>query len=68
MTWGFPDGPVVKNLLARQEMWVQFLGGSERSPGGGHATHSSVLAEIISWTEEPVGLQCTRLESRTGLK
>ena len=31
--------------------------GSERSPGGGHATHSSVLAWRIPWTEEPGGLQ-----------
>ena len=27
--------------------------GSERSPGGGNATHSSILAWKISWTEEP---------------
>ena len=24
--WGFPDGSVVKNLPAMQEMWVQSLG------------------------------------------
>ena len=29
---------------------------SERSPGGGHATHSSILASKIPWTEE-----CDRL-------
>ena len=28
-----------------------------RSPGGGVATHSSILAWRISWTEEPGGLQ-----------
>ena len=28
-----------------------------RSPGGGHATHSSILAWRIPWTEEPGGLQ-----------
>ena len=27
------------------------------SPGGGHATHSSILAWRIPWTEEPRGLQ-----------
>ena len=27
--------------------------GSGRSPGGGNATHSSILAWKISWTEEP---------------
>ena len=31
--------------------------GSERSLGGGHATHSSILAWRIPWTEEPGGLQ-----------
>ena len=28
-----------------------------RSPGGGQATHSSILAWRIPWTEEPGGLQ-----------
>ena len=27
--------------------------GSGRSPGGGHATHSSILAWRIPWTKEP---------------
>ena len=32
--------------------------GSERSPGEGNgATHSSILAWKIPWTEEPGGLQ-----------
>ena len=31
--------------------------GSGRSSGGGNATHSSILAGIIPWTEEPGGLQ-----------
>ena len=31
--------------------------GSERSPGEGTATHSSILAWRILWTEEPGGLQ-----------
>jgi len=29
---------------------------SGRSPGGGHATHSSILAWRLPWTEEPGGL------------
>ena len=33
--------------------------GSERSSGEGMATHSSVLAWRIPWTEEPGGLQST---------
>ena len=28
-----------------------------RSPGGGNGNHSSILAGIIPWTEEPGGLQ-----------
>ena len=31
--------------------------GSGRSPGEGMATHSSILAWEIPWTEEPGGLQ-----------
>ena len=31
--------------------------GSGRSPGGGHGTHSSILAWRIPWTEEPGRLQ-----------
>ena len=31
--------------------------GSGRSPGGGQATLSSILAWRIPWTEEPHGLQ-----------
>ena len=31
--------------------------GSERSPEEEMATHSSILAEKIPWTEEPDGLQ-----------
>jgi len=36
---------------------VGSIPGSGRSPGGGHAIHSSILAWRISWTEEPGGLQ-----------
>ena len=31
--------------------------GSGRPPGGGHETHSSILAWRIPWTEESGGLQ-----------
>ena len=34
--------------------WIPGLG---RSPGGGHTTHSSILAWKTPWTEEPGGLQ-----------
>ena len=56
---GFPGGSVVKNLPAMQgpqEMRVQSLGGEDPLEEG-MASHSSILARRISWTEEPGGLQ-----------
>ena len=53
---GFASGSVVKNLPAMQETWVQSLGG-ENPLEEGIATHSSILAWKIPWTEEPGGLQ-----------
>ena len=49
---------IVKNLPAMQETQVQSLG-QEDPLEKGTATHSSVLALRIPWTEEPVGLQST---------
>ena len=46
----------VKNLPAIQETWVQPLG-QEDPLEKGMATHCSILAWEISWTEEPSGLQ-----------
>ena len=46
---------LVKNPPAMQEMPVQFLGW-EGSLEEGMATHSSILAWRIPWTEEPGGL------------
>ena len=46
----------VKNPPAMQETWVQSLG-QEDSPEEGMATHSSILAWRIPWTEEPDRLQ-----------
>ena len=46
----------VKNLLAMQETWVRSLGW-EDPPEEGMATHPSILAWRIPWTEEPGGLQ-----------
>ena len=40
----------------QQEIWVQSLG-EEDSLEKEMATHSSILAGKIPWTEEPVGLQ-----------
>ena len=39
--------------------------GSGRSPGGGRATHSSMLAWRIPWIEEPGGLQSMELQRVT---
>ena len=47
---------MVKNLPAMQEAYVQSLG-REDPLEEEMATHSSILAWEISWTEEPGGLQ-----------
>ena len=46
---------MVKNLLAMQESQLQSLG-REDPLEKGMASHSSILAGRISWTEEPGGL------------
>ena len=46
---------LVKKPPAMQETWVQSLG-DEDTPEEGMATHSSILAWRIPWTEEPGGL------------
>jgi len=57
---------VVKNLPAnagdiRDAGLIPRLG---RSPGGGHATHSTILAWSIPWTEEPGRLSVHRVVKR----
>ena len=47
---------MVKNLPAMQETWVRPLGWEDPLEKE-MATHSSILAWEISWTEEPGGLQ-----------
>ena len=47
---------IVKNLPAMQETQVRPLG-QEDPLEEGMATHSSILAWEIPWTEEPGGLQ-----------
>ena len=53
---GFPVPQMVKNLPAMQETQVRSLG-QEDPLEKGMATHCSVLAWRIPWTEEPGGLQ-----------
>ena len=54
-------GSVVKNLPAMQETLVQSLG-QEDPLEKGMATHSSILAWRIPWTEEHSGLQSMGLQ------
>ena len=52
-TWGFPRGSAVKNLPVMEKTQET----SGRFPGGGMATHSSILAWSIPWKEESGRLQ-----------
>ena len=61
MFWGFPDVSVVRNLPAMQETQVQFLC-LEDPLEKEMATHSSVLAWKIPWTEETGRIQFMRLQ------
>ena len=54
--WFLPVSQIVKNLPAVWETWVQSLGWEDPLEKG-MATHSSILAWRILWTEEPAGLQ-----------
>ena len=60
---------MVKNLPAMEETWVQSLGWEDPLEKG-VATHSSVLAWRVPWTEGPgtvhsAAKSCTRLSSFT---
>ena len=52
---------LVKDLPAKEETWVRSLG-REDPLEKGMATHSSILARRVPWTEEPGGLQLMRLQ------
>ena len=58
---GFAGGSVVKNPSAKQEAQVQSLGGEDALEEG-LATHSSMHAWRIPWTEGPGGLQSMGLQ------
>ena len=51
----------MKNLLASAETWVRSLGWEDPLQKE-MATHSSILAWEISWTEEPGRLQYMGLQ------
>ena len=59
--WSSQVAQRVKNLPAMQETWVWPLG-REDPLEEGMATHSSILAWRIPWTEEPCGLQSIGLQ------
>ena len=61
---GFLVAQMVKNLLAVQETQVPSLGWEDPLEEG-VATHSSILAWRIPWTEEPGGLQPMGLQRDT---
>ena len=52
---------MVKHLPTMLETWVQYLGWEDPLEEG-MATHSSVLAWKIPWSEEPGRLQSTGLQ------
>ena len=58
---GFPGGSMVKNPPANagDTRDMGLIPGSGRSPGGGKATCSSILAWRIPWIEEPGRLWST---------
>ena len=64
---GFPSGSVVKNPSAMQETQVQSLD-REDPLEEGMATHSSILAWRIPWTEQSGGLQSIGSQSWTRFK
>ena len=59
--WASLVAQMVGNLPAIQEMQIQSLG-QEDPLEKGMATHSSILAWKIPWTEEPGGLQSMGLQ------
>ena len=63
LPWGFPGGLVVKNLPANAGD-TGLIPGLGRSPGEETATHSSILALEIPWTDELGGVQSIGLQNR----
>ena len=57
---------MVKNLPTMKEIWIRSLGGEDPLEEG-MATHSSIPAQRIPWTEEPNGLQSMGSQSQIRL-
>ena len=64
LSWASLVAQLVKNLPAMWETWVQSLGWEDPREEG-MATHPSILAWRIPWTEEPGGLQSMGSQSDT---
>ena len=64
--WDSLVAQMVKNLPAVRQTWVRSLGWEDPLEEG-MATHSSILAWRIPWTEEPGGLQSKGSQSQTQL-
>ena len=64
--WASVVVQLVQNPPAMQDTWVQSLGWEDPLEKG-KATHSSILAWGVPWTEEPDGLQSMWLQSQTQL-
>ena len=60
-SWASLVAQMVKNPPTMQETWVQSLGWEDPLEEG-TATHFSILAWKIPWTEEPCGLQSMGLQ------
>ena len=60
-TWASLVAQMVKNLPAMQETWVRSLDWEDPLEKG-MASHSSILAWKIPWTEESGGLQSMGLQ------
>ena len=58
---------LVNHLPAMQETWVRFLG-REDPLEKEMATHSSILAWRIPWTEEPDRLKCMGSQESDAIK
>ena len=58
---GIKLAQMVKRLLTMRETWVPSLGWEDLLEKG-MATHSSILAWRIPWTEEPGGLESMGLQ------
>ena len=51
-SWASLVAQLVRNLPAMRETWVRFLGWEEDPLEKGKATHSSILAWRIPWTDQ----------------